>query len=250
MLGVNIKTYIIIVFVPLTIQDDSYSKVNHDIFYKELLVLPTHAFKDFPSPMGWESYIRIQSSNLSTIEPEALKNVRVHDVDIAHNELDVLKMGMFVNVSLRTFFLDNNKIKSIQTGTFDDIHPYDDNGAFKLSLATNRLESISKGIFNLLKVNTLYLQKNLIKFIEKGSFNNMPKLKRLCVANNMLETIDIGIFQNLGDNIYLELENNKITFVDKHAFENNTQLHLYLKGNQVDMIKAYFTNSNIVKFVV
>lgn len=160
-------------------------------------------------------------------------------------------MGMFVNVSLRTLFLNDNKIKSVQIGTFDDITPYDTNGAIKLSLSGNRLESISKGIFNNLKVNILYLQKNRIKFIEKGSFNYMPKLKRLDLNENLLETIDIGIFQNLGSNIYLELENNKITFVDERAFENNTQLHLYLNGNKLDMKKGYFTNSpDIVKFVV
>lgn len=246
----NLRICILFVVAQITTEDDSYSKVKHKIFDEELIVLPTHAFKDYPSPMGWENYILIQSANLSTIEPEALLNVRVHRVDISYNNVEVLQMGMFVNISLRNFYLDNNKIKSIQIGTFDSIQPYDTNSGFILSLVGNRLESISKGIFNNVKIKDLSLQKNLITSIEKGSFNYMPKLEYLNLNENLLETIDVGIFQDLGSNLHIWLEDNKITFVDKRAFENNTQLHLYLKRkNKVDMIKGYFTNSpDIIKF--
>lgn len=249
MLGVDV--ILILVLVALSMQDDSYSKVSNRIFDEELKVLPTHAFKDYPSSMGWETYILIQSTNLTTIEPEALLNVRLHNIDIIHNDLETLSTQMFVNVSVRGFFLNDNKIKSIQVGTFDGIHPYDTNGKFKLSLAGNRLKSINKGIFNNLKVNRLYLQDNLIDFIEKESFNYMPKLELLHLSGNLLETIDVGIFQNLGDDIYLSLEKNKISFVDPHAFENNTHLELHLNNNKVNVVKGYFTNSpDIIKFVV
>lgn len=247
----HIKYIVFFLVATPSLQDDSYSKVSNHIFADELKVLPTHAFKDYPSSMGWETYILIQATNLTSIETEALFNVRLHNIDIIHNELETLTTKMFVNVSVRAFYLNDNKIKSIQVGTFDDVHPYDTNGAFKLSLAGNRLKSISKGIFNQLEVSRLYLQNNLIDFIEKGSFNYMPKLELLHLSNNLLQTVDVGIFQNLGDDIYLSLEKNKITFVDPHAFENNTNLELHLKYNKVDMVKGYFTNSpDIVKFVV
>lgn len=253
MISFGTKIVVILIFtsISVTLQDDSYSKVSNDIINEELTVLPTHAFKDYPSSMGWETLIRIQSANLSTIEPEAFFNVRIHHIEIIYNEIEALKTKMFVNVSVRAFSLNNNKIKSIQSGTFDDIHAYDTDGTFKLYLYGNKLENITRGIFNNLNVNAIFLQKNLIRFIGKESFNYIPKLEHLDLSGNLLERIDVGVFQNIGSDIYISLKNNKITFVDAQAFENTTQLTLVLKGNQVHMRKGYFTNSpDIIKFVI
>lgn len=241
--------------VTLSHQEKSYSKVSNRISYEELTVLPKHAFKDYPSPSGWEVSILIEGANLATIEPEAFVNVKIHSIDIIQNELKILTKGMFVNVSVRQLFLNDNKIKTVQAGTFDSIRPYDRYGSFMLSLHGNRLESINKGLFNNLEINTLYLQDNLIKFIEKGSFENLPRLERLDLSGNLLETVDVGIFHNLGDNrggnIYLKLTKNKINFVNSKAFEGNNNLQLYLDGNKVNITKEYFTNSqDVVKFVI
>lgn len=245
------KIILFSIVVVVSFQDDSNSKVSNRILFEELKVLPTHAFKDYPSPMGWENSILIQGTNLSTIEPEAFLNVRVHDLDVIHNPLEVLSTQMFVNVSVRSLALNDNNIKSIQFGTFDKIYPYDKGSSFKLYLYGNRLESISRGLFNGLDIVDLYLQKNLIKSIEQGAFNHMPKLEFIHLAENRLETIGVGLFQNLGDDIHLILRNNKISFVDSGAFVNTTHLILNLKGNNVDMIKGYFDNSpDIIKFTV
>lgn len=251
MFEIVVKTIILLMLINATFQDGSFSKVSNKISYEELKILPTHAFKDYPSPMGWETFILIESTNLTTIEPEAFLNVRIHRLDITHNEVETLTMVMFVNVSLRNFYLNDNKIKSIQPGTFNDIHSYDTNSSFTLSLYGNKLKSINKGIFNNLDIGSLYLQKNLINFIEKESFNYMPKLEYLNLSNNLLETIDVGIFQNLGDSIYIQLKENKIAFVESKAFENNTHLRLNLEKNKVSIVKGYFTNSpDIIRFDV
>lgn len=242
---------IILVLVVLTHSERSYSKISNRIYYEELKVLPKHAFKDYPSITGWEVFILIEGANLTTIEPEAFLNVKIHSIDIIHNELENLTKGMFVNVSVRQFFLNDNKIKSVQAGTFDSVRPYERYGTFMLSLHGNRLESINRGVFNKLEINTLYLQDNLIKFIEKGSFEDLPRLKHLDLSGNLLETVDVGIFQNLGDNLKLKLTKNKIISVNPKAFEDNTNLQLYLDGNKVNISKEYFTNSpDVIKFVV
>lgn len=235
----------------VSIQDVHNSKHRMTIRDEEFLVLPTHAFKDYPSFWEWEQFIDISSTNLSTIEPEAFLNVSIDRIDITYNPLEVLQMGMFVNVYLRCFYLNNNKIKSIQIGTFDKIFPYVKDGSYILSLEGNRLQSISKGVFNNLEVEDLYLQRNLIKSIEKGSFDHMPKLEFLYLKGNLLETIDAGIFQNLGNTLRIFLNDNNISYVNPQAFENYTELQLNLKGNNVHMTKGYFTNSrDIVKFVI
>lgn len=234
----------------VALQDDNKSKVSHYIYQKELKALPTHTFKDYPQSTVREKYIIIDGSNLTTIEPEAFMNVRLHDINIIHNELETLSKGMFVNISVRTFLLNDNKIKSIEVGNFDDVHPYDRDGAFILSLAGNRLKTIEKGIFNNLKMSGLFLQDNRIYSIEKGSFNDMPRLEFLLLSNNRLDTVDVGIFQNLGNNIHLELMKNRITYINSEAFENNTNIKIYLSGNLFQLKKDYFTNSrDIIKLV-
>lgn len=246
---------IIIALATLSQQEKSYSKVSNRISYEELKVLPKHAFKDYPAPMGWEVSILIEGANLTTIEPEAFLNVKIHSIDITYNELETLTKGMFVNVSVRQLFINDNKIKTIEAGTFDSIRPYDRYGSFMLGLYKNRLESISKGWFNNLDINSLFLSDNRITFIEKGSFENMPSLERIDLAGNLLETIDEGIFNNLGDrrggDRYLKFAQNKINFVNSKAFEGNNNLHLYLDLNMVNITKEYFTNSeDIVQFVI
>lgn len=246
-----IKNIIFMTVIITSLQDGSSSKVSYHIKFQEFKILPTHAFKDYPSPKDWETFIYIQATNLTTIEPEAFLNVTIDRIDITDNELDTLTMGMFVNVSLRYFYLNDNKIKSIQPGTFNGIHPYVENGSFTLSIYGNKLKSINKGIFNGLDIDTLYLQRNQIDFIEKEAFNYMPKLEYLDLSRNLLDTIGVGIFQNLGDSIRIQLNGNKIEFVDSRAFENNTYLQINLKNNKVDMVKGYFSNSDdILKFVI
>lgn len=247
-----LKNIFIFVFITAIIQDGSSSKVSNYIYNEELKVLPAHAFKDYPSStIGGESYILIQGSNLSKLEPEAFLNVFIETIDLACNDLKMLAKGIFVNVKVRNFYLNDNKIKTIQAGTFDDVYPYQQNGAFSLSLAGNRIKSIKKGIFKNLKIDRLFLQDNFINSIEKGSFEDMPKLKMLLLSNNLLDTISVGVFQNLGNNIHLKLTKNKIAFVSSKAFENNTNLHLYLDENKVNLRKEHFTNYRyIAEFVV
>lgn len=248
---ITFQRILIFVLVTETLQEASYSKVSNYIYHEELKVLPRHAFKDYPSIISTETYILIEGSNLTKIEPEAFFNVTIDTIDITYNAIKTLTERLFVNVKIRKLFLNDNKIKVIQPGTFDDVHPYEKNGVFSLSLAGNRIKSIKKRIFNNLDINRLFLQDNFINFIEKGSFNNMPKLECLYLSNNLLDTIGIGVFQNLGNNISLKLTKNKITFVNSKAFENNTNLHLYLDDNKVNLRKEHFRNfQHIAEFVV
>lgn len=251
MFNKSITTLIVLVIVTASIQEKIQQKIRNRVYYEKLEVLPKHAFKDYPPPTSWEVNIIIEGTNLTTIEPEAFLNVKIHSIDIVHNDLGALTKGMFVNISVRLFFLNDNNITAVEPGTFDTIHPYDRHGSIMLSLHGNLLESIKRGIFNNLKLNTLYLQNNQIKFVEKGAFNNISGLKHLDLSNNLLETIGVGIFKNLGDSLYLKLTKNKIKFVNPKAFEYNTNMQLHLNANELNITKEYFSNAvDIVKIVI
>lgn len=249
---VNIINVIFMSVLTQVYQNERYSKIGNRIYYEELTVLSTHAFKDYYIySMDREADILIEGTNLTTIEPEAFLNVKINVIEIVHNELESLTKGMFMNVSVIQFFLNNNKIKSIEAGTFNDIHPYDRHGVFILTLYGNRLTSIRRGVFNKLQVNTLLLQDNRINFILKRSFKDMPKLKYLDLSGNLLETVGVGIFQNLGDSVTLKLSKNRINFIKSNAFNDNTNLQLYLSSNKINITKKYFTNyADITEFIV
>lgn len=248
----TIKNVILLTVLTQAYQTERYSKISNRIFYEELKVLPTHAFKDYdPSPMDREADILIEGANLTTIERAAFMNVKIPVIDIIHNEVESLTNEMFKNISVRELFLNNNQIKSIQIGTFNDVHPFDRDGVFILSLYGNRLTSIRRGVFNKLEINTLFLQDNLISFIQKRSFRDMPKLKHLDLSGNLLENVGTGIFQNLGDSVLLKLSKNKISFIHGNAFKDNTNLQLYLNHNEINITRKHFTNiADIAEFVV
>lgn len=248
----NFKNVILLTVLTQAYQTERHFKISNRIFYEEVKVLPTHAFRDYyPSPMDRETDILIEGANLSTIEPEAFLKVKVPIIDIVHNELESLTKGIFKNVSVRQLFLNNNKIKSIQIGTFDDVHPFERGGVFILSLYGNRLTSIRRGVFNKLEINMLFLQDNRISFIQKRSFKDMPRLKHMDLSGNFLETVGTGIFQNLGDSVLLKLAKNNISYINSNAFRENTNLQLYLNNNEVNITKKHFTNyEDIAEFVI
>ncbi|XP_043928858.1 SLIT and NTRK-like protein 6 [Protopterus annectens] len=92
--------------------------------------------------------------------------------------------------SLELLHLGNNRISSIQDGSFAVL-----NNLQKLYLNGNYLTRLSKNMFlGLHSLEYLYLEFNIIKEVMSGTFSAMPKLKVLYMSNNLLQTLPPHIF--------------------------------------------------------
>lgn len=201
-----------------------------------------------------EYEVFLLGDNILEIELEAFKNVELYTLYIQGNPLEKIRKGVFVNVWTNEMYIFGNNISTIEPGSFQDIHSWEENGIFRLSLSYNKLEAITKGIFNKTKFRSLLLNSNKIKYIEPGSFEGMPHLLEIELAGNLLERIDTGVFQALvAPSFWIRLifQSNKITFVDPYAFENTTLYTLDLRENKlVTLSPKYFKRTSIGTFLV
>lgn len=175
-------------------------------------------------------------------------------------------------------FLNDSLIRRIQAESFNQAQDF-----AVIDLSRNKLEKISPGVFNGLKLRILKLRQNSIQEIGLESFNNMINLIILDLSFNNLEEIPIGLFKNstkinqiyLGNNriqslkantflnlrrqntgtkydpVSIYLEFNQISTIDEHAFNGLPELGvLDLRGNKITILKSnIFSSVNHVRMM-
>ena len=95
-----------------------------------------------------------------------------------------------------------------------------------------RINEIAPGAFENIKIDTIYLEHNLLTELKNTTFAGMDQLKSVFLSYNNLTTIEPGTFVNLPNLQSVYLDNNQLTQLDSSIFAGNNNLrYIYLRGN-------------------
>jgi Leucine-rich repeat (LRR) protein len=161
--------------------------------------------------------LNLASRKLETIPPEVfkLKELTFEEegkwweredlkrIDLSHNQIssippDIAQLGEFLQV----FLISNNKLQSVSKEV------YQLNVLVKLDLSSNQLEHLESGISSLVSLSELLLSGNALASLPED-IGDCPSLEKLDVSQNKLKTLPekLGKCRNLRT---LMLGNNEI----------------------------------------
>nr|XP_023021962.1 toll-like receptor 3 [Leptinotarsa decemlineata] len=178
--------------------------------------LPTLAISSFGSRNGYISGITMKKSNISEIVPGTFKVLRyLNCLDLSHNNFSAIKNGIFNGVE----------------------HLYD------LNLANNNIKYIFENAFDNTPLRNLFLQNNVISFLENKLFWWQTfTLDFIDLRNNSLKDINnTFIALNLLSTLYLD--KNNLEVVDIVAVPS-TEIHL--RNNNISRIKSLAEKTKVI----
>ena len=142
-------------------------------------------------------------------------------LNISYNQIPELPIGIFENTKmLEVIHLQGNTIEKINAGVFT-------NSSFvKINLSLNQINELNKGAFeDLPKLKILDLSENQINSIKNGAFDNVLFLKVLTLSHNRLTTFKAEYFTSRTRLEELNLCHNQIF----HLYLNSFSIHRRLK---------------------
>ncbi|XP_019619402.1 PREDICTED: leucine-rich repeat and immunoglobulin-like domain-containing nogo receptor-interacting protein 1 [Branchiostoma belcheri] len=163
---------------------------------------------------------------------------------------------------LRTLYLYDNQVHTIQVGAFDN-NP----NIQSLAVSNNNISEVSPGVFRgLNSLRELDMRANKITSIPAGVFNGLPSLRVVRLLGNRVKTMSVGAFSNLSATILYSLESNRIERIANGVFggpqgattmmlnNNNISLiepgalssfvrmtRLWINGNRISTLQGVFT---------
>lgn len=132
---------------------------------------------------------------------------------ISATSLTRLQTGFHCSLkSLKIMDLSGNKFKRIEDLGFENKRncSLSLDHLIHLNLSHNQIQKITVGL-NFKRLETLYLQGNKIKEIDKKSFAKLESLKTLNLSGNSLHQLPETLFHNLSNLHELDLHDNLIT---------------------------------------
>ncbi|CAH1254247.1 IGFALS [Branchiostoma lanceolatum] len=156
-------------------------------------------------------------------------------LQIKGTELQEVKKGDLAGLlMLKTLYLFNNKLHTIEVGAFDDIPAIE-----TIEMGGNQMSDLPSGLFRRCdKLQSFVADGNRFTKIQVGVFNDLPSLQVVRIGNNKIETIEVGAFSNLSKSIVFSLENNHIREIRKGVFgapQGATQIQL--QNNNISVIE-------------
>lgn len=142
-------------------------------------------------------------------------------LNLAFNEIEVLPRKLFKSGSLAEIRLNNNRITTIHSHTFEHL---------------NHLESI-------------LLSSNKITTIRALAFKNLPNLAHLILSNNLIQTISEHAFSHLPVILKVDLHDNLLGELNLNSFANVSHItNLNVSGNRISSCKSdvHILNVNVL----
>jgi Leucine-rich repeat (LRR) protein len=148
------------------------------------------------------------------------------------------KVKSLLSINLKSLSINYCKLESIYKGIFNLMLQLN-----KLSLVNNDIDTIESDSFLTGPFEThlteLYLSENKLTRIRRDYFNGLSKLKILCLDNNLIEEIDEDSFENMPRLKQLHLHSNGIQLIQNEMFLDKTELEiLYLYQNNIQSIET------------
>lgn len=164
---------------------------------------------------------------------EATKNY--YTVEIINQNVEQLNRAAFVNLTVTTLILSNNRIDRIEKQAFLNLKSLQN-----IDLSKNRLTTLIKDVFNdLISLKTLDLSNNRIDRMDDEVFAHMVSLQELRLNDNKLKVWNPNWFANNADMNKLEAERNLLETLPGNSFHSMEKLKsLLLRENRIEEIHA------------
>lgn len=138
----------------------------------------------------------------------------IDTIDLDINDITTIPYGLFTSISVRKISLNNNKISTIEEGSF---------GFFltELHLKCNKLTKFKPTWFqNPSTLTTVNLEGNKIEFLEHNTFSTFPNLENILLTYNNLYAISDGAFSNRLKFNLISLGFNNLTQLQQSIFKD------------------------------
>ena len=181
--------------------------------------------------------LTLYNNRLKAVDVSLFKGLTSLDrVYLFGNMLETLDVNLFNGLSkLRWILLNNNSLTNLTVGIFNQSKM----STFqRLSVASNRLVLIQKGLFDgLHAMIQLDLNDNRLATIEVGAFDGLENLNILILRDNNLKELSLKLFSPLARLTSLDLSNNDLRRLP--ALEQLQKLvSLNIKGNRLNRIEG------------
>ncbi|XP_066273609.1 insulin-like growth factor-binding protein complex acid labile subunit isoform X3 [Branchiostoma lanceolatum] len=115
---------------------------------------------------------------------------------------------------LRTLYLFDNQIQTIEVGSFDNNPDIQD-----LSIYNNKISEVLLGVFRgLNSLRELDMRHNKITAIPAGVFNGLPRLRVVRLYDNLINSMAVGAFSNLSSVEVFNFGANRLTRIANGVF--------------------------------
>uniref|UniRef100_A0A8D2LFB1 Leucine rich repeats and immunoglobulin like domains 3 n=1 Tax=Varanus komodoensis TaxID=61221 RepID=A0A8D2LFB1_VARKO len=180
------------------------------------------------------TFLSLTSNKISDILPGHLKPFHsLETLDLSNNNISVLNMESFPPLVLKHLHINNNRIISLEPGTFDNLS----NTLQVLRLNRNRISAIPQKMFKLPHLQHLEMNRNKIRKIDGLTFQGLPSLKSLRIQRNGLARLMDGAFWGLSNMEILQLDHNNLTEITKGWLYGLLMLQqLHLSQNSISRI--------------
>lgn len=202
----------------------------------------------------------LRRNNITSMPSGVFANLTsLRHINLSDNLIDRIEPGAFDHLPvLRTLFLSNNKLETITTNSLSRT-----GNLTELYLGSNEIRFFASDALNSTRLETLSLEKNLLRSLPDGTFDKMLALEKVDLGGNDLgkvgnlltkckkvyslrlndnpNLIDVDIFnltKRLPELSYLHLANTGYKFPSEYRKDNDeennyTLTHLDLSANQL-----------------
>lgn len=180
------------------------------------------------SDTWYGSKLWLENNNISDIGFINYLPEQVTFVNLQGNNIKSIKKYSVKNVHIKHYHLQDNKIETIEKGTFGD-----SKSLKTLYLIRNKLSDVSfiSSLPDTLIV--LDLSSNNISYLPNDIFSKLTHLCRLDLGNNKLVDFEPRAFKRLYRLLNLNLAENNIAIVKKYQFEDFYSIReLYLQPSK------------------
>nr|XP_020651203.1 leucine-rich repeats and immunoglobulin-like domains protein 3 [Pogona vitticeps] len=180
------------------------------------------------------TFLSLSSNKISDILTEDLKPFQsLETLDLNNNNISLLKMESFPPLVLKYLHINNNRITSLEPGTFDNLSAT----LQVLKLNRNRISAIPQKMFKLPHLQHLEMNRNKIRKIDGLTFQGLSSLKSLRMQRNGITRLMDGAFWGLSSMEILQLDHNNLTEVTKGWLYGLLMLQqLHLSQNAISRI--------------
>ncbi len=163
------------------------------------------------------------------VGPKLLKKLT-----ILHSPITELKAGIFTGLDPENIeiTISINEISYLEPGLFDGV-PY----IFSLSITSNKIETLHKGLFSQFSGGYITLSNNGIRYLQPGTFDGL-NAGFLILSSNEIEQISAGVFANAAISA-LNLQGNAIHTIEPGSVSGISNLKsLWLAYNELSSLPS------------
>lgn len=217
-----------------------------------------HIFQDTLTVLDLENN-QINFRSEKNMQPPFINLTKLHDLKLGRQQpygLTLLPSSLFQGLhSLRSLYLNDNKIATFGYGVFDDLTALNFLSLDNCGIGVMQLQH---GIFkNLQNLTTLMIENTGVQNFSKEVFGSLTKLRKLQLDYNVMQQIDVEVLQSLTNLQYLDMRNVPLSCTCKNSLlknwtEHNQQVQVVYLHNMVcpgDVKKKFYNFDTSVCYI-